>query len=407
MILATVIAQGLLADRPNAGVAGRLYAATDDGSVYRDNGASWDIFSGTGNLANPMTTEGDIITGGASGAALRLAVGAEGQALVVGGATPIWGTPALAVSDLSDVDLTPPPINGQVLVWNEANNTWAAGAGAGGSGGGTAPTDLAQYEASSGTIPPDTVTRINFDNEVIDPNNHVTTGAGVWSYLVPHDGYYQVGALLTLQLLSSNTAGDTIEMMAEVEIAGGGATRNSVLDVDGSAHTVGSVIGVQGATTLYLLAGESVRITLLHTANSDISLIPQPELNRVAIVPIVAPLRTGQAVLSYGGLLTPSTRNLRLYNQLGRDVTITKVFAAVNTAPQGDSIVIDILEDGTSLWPTTPGSRPTIADGATTTTQEAIESPIWEAESYLQLQIVQVGSTTEGADLSVHVVYTY
>lgn len=39
------IAQGLLSARPTAGVAGRLYYATDTFTMYRDNSGSWDIIA--------------------------------------------------------------------------------------------------------------------------------------------------------------------------------------------------------------------------------------------------------------------------------------------------------------------------------------------------------------------------
>lgn len=47
-------------------------------------------------FANPMTTAGDLIVGGASGAAGRLAIGAAGT-ILVGGSTPAWsGAPTLS-----------------------------------------------------------------------------------------------------------------------------------------------------------------------------------------------------------------------------------------------------------------------------------------------------------------------
>ena len=43
-------------------------------------------------LSNPMTTLGDIIRGGASGTPTRLGIGTTGQALIVSGGVPAWGT---------------------------------------------------------------------------------------------------------------------------------------------------------------------------------------------------------------------------------------------------------------------------------------------------------------------------
>jgi hypothetical protein len=47
-------------------------------------------------MTNPMTTAGDIITGGASGAPQRLAVGANGKVLTVVSGAPAWSDPAAA-----------------------------------------------------------------------------------------------------------------------------------------------------------------------------------------------------------------------------------------------------------------------------------------------------------------------
>lgn len=45
-----------------------------------------------GGFSNPMTTEGDIILGGASGTPGRLAIGSNGQVLKSNGTTAVWGT---------------------------------------------------------------------------------------------------------------------------------------------------------------------------------------------------------------------------------------------------------------------------------------------------------------------------
>lgn len=67
-------------------------------------------------LSNPMTTAGDLITGGASGAPARLAAGAEGAVLTVTGGEPAWAAPAGGV----DTSLQAAPDTG-----------WTAASGAG------------------------------------------------------------------------------------------------------------------------------------------------------------------------------------------------------------------------------------------------------------------------------------
>jgi hypothetical protein len=61
------------------------------------------------SFSNPMTTQGDIIYGGSSGAATRLAAGTSTQ-LLIGGTTPSWGAVALA----SMVSGTLPVANGGI-----------------------------------------------------------------------------------------------------------------------------------------------------------------------------------------------------------------------------------------------------------------------------------------------------
>ncbi|WAG76970.1 DUF2793 domain-containing protein [Metapseudomonas furukawaii] len=69
---------------------GWKFEPVDEDQVYRFNGTSWVAFAG-GGMVNPMTTAGDIITGGASGSPQRLAAGADGKVLKMVGGAPGWG----------------------------------------------------------------------------------------------------------------------------------------------------------------------------------------------------------------------------------------------------------------------------------------------------------------------------
>ena len=73
---------------------GFLVHVNGEDDYYKYDGAAWAAFSPGGGLTNPMTTLGDIIRGGASGAPERLAVGADGQVLTVVSGDPEWATPA-------------------------------------------------------------------------------------------------------------------------------------------------------------------------------------------------------------------------------------------------------------------------------------------------------------------------
>ncbi|MDH0335205.1 DUF2793 domain-containing protein [Metapseudomonas otitidis] len=99
---------------------GFLVHVNDEDQFYKFNGSSWVVFSGggsgsgivsivagtgiavdatdpenpiisatgSGGMTNPMTTRGDIITGGTSGSPQRLAKGTSGQMLVAGATDP-------------------------------------------------------------------------------------------------------------------------------------------------------------------------------------------------------------------------------------------------------------------------------------------------------------------------------
>lgn len=96
-LLSSVIASGLLGSRPAFGLAGRLYYATDAAVLYRDSGAAWAAVG----FASPMTADQDLIVGGGSGAATRLAKGSAGQVLTVHASTGLltWTTPTTGMAD--------------------------------------------------------------------------------------------------------------------------------------------------------------------------------------------------------------------------------------------------------------------------------------------------------------------
>ncbi|MNO23659.1 hypothetical protein D3C76_134640 [compost metagenome] len=68
---------------------GWKFEPVDEDQVYRYDGTNWVAFAG-GGLANPMTTAGDLIIGGESGAASRLGIGSPGQVLTNISGLPAW-----------------------------------------------------------------------------------------------------------------------------------------------------------------------------------------------------------------------------------------------------------------------------------------------------------------------------
>lgn len=96
--LGDVILRGAHSGRPAAGTAGRLYFETDTLELFRDSGSAWESVEGatSSGMTNPMTTQDDLIVGGASGAPARLAKGSDGQVLTVDPSTHhlVWAAPA-------------------------------------------------------------------------------------------------------------------------------------------------------------------------------------------------------------------------------------------------------------------------------------------------------------------------
>lgn len=128
--LADVIVRDLFANRPAAGIPGRLFFASDTSAEYRDNGSSWDTVSGvpTSRLINttaPLTGGGDLTanrtlaisnftgdagSGGQSGAVPAPSAGdaAAGKFLKADGS---WAAPAGGGGGGTTVSAAPPYIN--------------------------------------------------------------------------------------------------------------------------------------------------------------------------------------------------------------------------------------------------------------------------------------------------------
>jgi hypothetical protein len=110
-------------------------------------------------------------------------------------------------------------------------------------------------------------------------------------------------------------------------------------------------------------------------------------------------------MLTVSRVLAWGSNPLRVYNPTGEAKKIVKVFIAVDTAPVGAAIIVDVHKNGTTIF-TTQSNRPQISDGLNTGVTTSIDTPTWSDGEYLTLDIDQIGSSTPGSNLSVHVVYT-
>ncbi len=111
-----------------------------------------------------------------------------------------------------------------------------------------------------------------------------------------------------------------------------------------------------------------------------------------------------QALFYFAGTLAVGRSPLRIYNATGQAKTISKVFLACDTAPTGAALICDVRKNEVTLF-TTPANRPQIPAEAHTGESTSMEVTTWAAGEYLTTQIDQIGSTTPGADLVLHLVY--
>lgn len=104
------------------------------------------------------------------------------------------------------------------------------------------------------------------------------------------------------------------------------------------------------------------------------------------------------AVFSRAGLLSPIVSTQRFY--IERAATITKIRAAVGIPSTGSAVQIDVKVNGVSIL---SGSPLSVSAGQFTNTRNL--SVAVNAGDYITTDVVAVGSTTSGADLTVTVTF--
>lgn len=118
---------------------------------------------------------------------------------------------------------------------------------------------------------------------------------------------------------------------------------------------------------------------------------------------VQGPLGQRYFTLTVPGVLTVDTGALRLYNLTGKALTISKVHIAVDTAPTGAAILVDVNENGVTIF-TNQANRPTIAIAAFTGDTTTIDDASWADGNHIQADVDQVGSTVVGSDLTITIV---
>lgn len=107
-------------------------------------------------------------------------------------------------------------------------------------------------------------------------------------------------------------------------------------------------------------------------------------------------------VLRVAGTLSVAT-DVADYLLLSRKAIIDEVHAHVGTAPTGQALIVDVNDDGTTIF-TTQGNRPQIAASANDDTSGTPDGgTAVAAGSVITVDVDQVGSGTAGADLYVSI----
>lgn len=102
------------------------------------------------------------------------------------------------------------------------------------------------------------------------------------------------------------------------------------------------------------------------------------------------------------GELEEVTGTAKLFNDSGRNWTITAVRATVAEAPTGSSVVVDVNLNGTSIFGSA-GDQPTIAPSETTNRVTSIATSTVADGDYLTVDVDSVGTSNPGADLVVQI----
>jgi hypothetical protein len=124
---------------------------------------------------------------------------------------------------------------------------------------------------------------------------------------------------------------------------------------------------------------------------SYINLLDKPTDNNALLFPVT-------------GTLVQGADKAPLKHEMWEAGTVIEARAVIKTAPTGQKLIIDINDDGTSIFGT---SKLEIAAGATSgsLSSGSISNPSVAKGSVLTMDLDQVGSGVAGADLTVYLIY--
>ena len=233
---------------------GWKFEPVDEDQVYRFDGTNWVAFTG-GGMANPMTTAGDLIRGGTSGAPDRVAAGANGQVLTMVSGAPAWANNYVHPNHTGDV--TSVGDGAQTIAADAVTNTKLA----------NMATQTIKGRTTAGTGDPEDLTAAQV-RTILNVANGATALPAVATFtgnktlaLSDINTYNQSqdGTAQTVTIPAQGTVAWTAD--AEIHIEQGGAGAVSITGATGV-----TVNGVSAGTVT--LAGQRSVVTLKRTASN-------------------------------------------------------------------------------------------------------------------------------------------
>jgi hypothetical protein len=177
--------------------------------------------------------------------------------------------------------------------------------------------------------------------------------------------------------------------------------------------TVGTgTMFLQGVTGPQGLIGPTGTTLVLSETGTAVGAVTQLDFSGMWGVPIVTgtvgfvqfPIHPFQITFTMEGNLIAAPGSIRFYNLMGTAKQVVGVMAAVANPPANQPILVDIHQNGTTIF-TNQAHRPSIGTGTNTAWASGIDVPTWPTGTYLTMDVDQIGSGTVGGNLSVFVVY--
>ena len=106
------------------------------------------------------------------------------------------------------------------------------------------------------------------------------------------------------------------------------------------------------------------------------------------------------AEFSFVGAVTVGDKPFRWYPP--RRSNIKSVATFVGTAPSGDSLIVNVKKNGSTIF-TTTANRPAILPGTFFALSGAPDTKLIEVTDFLTVEVAQIGSSVAGSDLVAQV----